>query len=865
MKKINPPRLAQTLFDWYCGLAKVEDLRGDMDEIFLLNVKRKGVFKARVFYWRQVISLLFSYALQKRKEHAALPAHALTSALPLLGNYVKVAARNLARQKYFTAINIAGLAIGMSISLLFITLFISVTDYDEFHVNKESIYRITTHYEHKHFASAPRELAERIKSDYPAISNVTRVGRSLYTQEPQERQQISLAGFFVDPSFLEMFTFPLEAGDARTALTDPHSILITRKAATKVFGDADPLGKTLMMGGHGNYIVKGVVADYPANSHLQFDVLAPYPVSEPQSDVPLAKQWTSFANEYVYVSLRDGSDAAGLQQYVDRVAHDVFSATDSPRPAFELQALKDVTPGPELENQIGPQWSYLSFMIAGGLALLILLPACFNYANISIARAMKRAKEIGLRKTFGSARKQIFLQFVTETVLVTLLSLAGACLIFFVIRDEFRSMMVHAAALDLSLTWNRLIWFIVFAVITGLLAGAFPAIHFSRLNPIEAIRNSGGANRVAGSMIRKTLIVFQFALCLSFILSLVIFGKQYRYALNFDLGFQRENILDVDLQQVQPDILAAEFTKNPAVQAVSMSSGIMGHGVPGAWTTLDGKSDSAQVYYMFIDQAFLRNMEVELLAGRNFDMNESPNSSVIVNQSFVKRFGFAGPSEAIGQRITADSTSIEVIGVIRDFHFWQLHAPVAPFMFRYNPEKLRVANLKISTTDIQATLLSLDRSWRKVAGDRPFVANFLDDETTGAFGFYVSLLKICGFLGLLAISVSCLGLLGMVIFTAETKTKEVGIRKVMGASVASITLLLARDYLKLMLIASLFAIPVAFGIEKFLAGMQYYRVTITVFDILAGLLAMFALGVGTMASQTIRAASANPAKTLKYE
>jgi putative ABC transport system permease protein len=864
MKRVQAPRLAQRLFDWYCGLAKVEDLRGDMDEIFMLNVQRRGLFRARWMYWRQVLSLLTSYAVKARRKNAPAPAYGGNSILPLLHNYLVVGVRNLARQRYFTIINVAGLAIGMSISLLFITFFISVTDFDEFHANKQNIYRVITTRDDKTFASAPEPLAAKIKSELPAAGEVIRIGRFLSTSEPQPRQEVNVHGYFVDPSFLTAFTFPLVSGDPLSALDEPGSILLTQTTAQRVFASQDVVGKMIRMGAHGDFVIQGVLRDPSSNSHMRFDALASYSTIDALPEREEIKAWSNFEDHYLYLRLPEAADPSIVRGYLRSVSSPINASDPSHKTSFQLQALADINPGPRLEDQIGPQLNYLAFGIAGGLGLLILLPACFNYANISIARAMKRSKEIGLRKTMGGQRQHVFFQFMMETVIVALIALAGACLIFFVIRNEFKSMLINAASLDLSLNVERFLWFLVFAVVTGLIAGAIPAIHFSRLNPIEAMRNFGGKTG-SGPRMREGLIVFQFALCLSFILSLILFTRQYRYAMNFDLGFTQENILDVELQQVAPENFAAEFNKIAAVQAVSMSSGIMGHGVPGTWSTMEGKSDSAETFFMYIDPAFIKNLDVELLAGRTFQDGEPIDRTVIVNESFLKRFGFNGPSDALGERVVIDTSPAEIIGVIRDFHYWQLTAPVAPFFFRYNPEKLRVANLKIVSNDIQATLLELDRSWRKVSDGRPFVANFLDDKTFGAFSMYISLLKIFGFLGLLAISISCLGLLGMVIFTAESKIKEVGIRKVMGASPWSITFLLSKGYLKLMLIASLFAIPVAFALDKFLGGLEHYRVAITPSDILLGLAIMFALGVGTMASQTLKAASANPAETLKYE
>jgi len=289
--------------------------------------------------------------------------------------------------------------------------------------------------------------------------------------------------------------------------------------------------------------------------------------------------------------------------------------------------------------------------------------------------------------------------------------------------------------------------------------------------------------------------------------------------------------------------------------------------VPATWASLDNSKDSVEVFYMFVDGNFIENMEVPLLAGKTFDNGDSKNgeTSVIINQTLMKRFNFAGPSEAIGQVVRVDSLSLKIIGVIKDFHFWQLHAPPGNFFFRYKPDEFRIANVKLATTDIQSAMEEMDQTWHKFSNGEIFTAHFLSDETSAAFYQFRTLLKIFGFLGLLAVSISCLGLLGMVVYTAESKTKEVGIRKVMGASRLSLAFLLSKEFLKLMLIASLFALPITLLLDKTLHGMAHYRVAITVFDIVFGLLAMFALGIITMASQTWRTASINPAETLKYE
>ena len=859
------PRLASRAFDWYCGRAKVDDLRGDMEELFHRNVSAFGYKKARVIYWRQVLSLIFSYAIKKRKRNSGY--HHLSSANPfdMLSNYFKVGYRNLIRHRYFTILNMVGLAIGMSVSLLVITIWISASTYDNFQVNRKNIYRIiTTKNDKKEFASAPAILGEKLK-EYPGIREVVQIDKTLYSEEPLPKLGIPLFGYYVDPTFLSTFTFPLVAGDPKTALADPHSAILTESRVKEVFGSVDPMGKTISINGLPHQVT-GIMKDYPLNTHLDFQAIAPYDIiKEKQLDVPLKDQWSKFEGHYVYLLLDEKQDVSKLQDYIDDLAADAYRSDADTRASFHLQAMKDFTPGPELNDDIGPEWSYASFVIAGAVAALILLPACFNYTNISIARALKRSKEIGLRKTLGGMRRQIFAQFIAETVIVTVVSLVGALAMFVVIRREFQSMIVAGNSLNTDLTLELFSWFVVFAIFVGFLAGFFPALHFSRLNPLNAIKNNMSSKLFSGVKIRKALIVFQFGLCLFFILSMVIFSKQYRYAMNFDLGFNEENILDVDLYQLNPEIVRNEFSKLPFVQEISFSSSTMGHGVPNTWSTLEGSADSLETFYMYVDSNFIDNMDLKLLAGKTFDNNNNIETSVIINETMMKRLSFAGPSEALGQMLRVDTLPLRIIGVIKDFHFWQLHAPPGNFLFRSNPDKYHLANLKMVTNDAQSAMLELQQAWRRISKGGVFTYHFLSDQTAGAFSNYVTMMKVLGFLGVLAVSISCLGLLGMVVYTAEAKTKEVGIRKVMGASRWGLAYLLSKQFLKLMLIASLFALPITILLDKALTGLDHYRVAITFLDIFGGLVIMFALGIATMASQTWRTASINPAETLKYE
>lgn len=478
--------------------------------------------------------------------------------------------------------------------------------------------------------------------------------------------------------------------------------------------------------------------------------------------------------------------------------------------------------------------------------------------------SLKRSKEIGLRKTMGGLKVQIFFQFIAEAVVITLIALAGAIIIFFLIRPGFEDMM-PGAWLDLTLTWEMLAMFLLFAVATGFLAGVFPALYFAGLTPIQALK--GKSNGLSPMRARKVLTVFQFALSFCFIVLLILFSRQYRYNLNFDYGFNTENILDVELQGIDPVTFRSEFSRHAAVQDLSLSSGILGLSHSGTYVRPPPGGDSLEVSQLFVDAHYVDNMGLQLLAGRSFpDAPAQHEQYILVNEEFLRDWGIASPIDAIGKTFLVDGKMLEVIGVLKNFHFAPLQEPIKSFFLRTDPAQYTHANLKVASNDIHATLTDLESTWSKLNHSRKFEAHFFDDEMEWLYHFYWALLKLIGYLGLLAISISVLGLLGMVIYTTETRTREVAIRKVCGATEASLTFLLSKDFVKLMLWSTVFAIPVCFTLfDDILSTMQHYRVSINAGDILTGFIIFFVIRIAAIASQTRKTAGANPIDTLRYE
>lgn len=874
---ITPPRLAQQLFDWFCSDAYVEDLRGDIDELFYINLQRMPARTARFRYWLQTLSLITSYAVKKRKQPAQ-PFSSTEYSLDMLRSYFVIATRSLAKHKFFTIINVVGLAIGMSISLLLIAMMTFVSTYDDFHVNKERIYRVITKtnlLDTREYATAPVPLAEKLKDEYPGLEKVIRIHSGLSAEAEFNNRKIPLQGYFTDPDFLNVFTFPLLKGNASTALEKPFNLLITEAGAERMFGTEDPMGKVVKMGALGEFEITGVLKNPPKNSHMQFEIIAPHQALEIMERARLSGNdmnlWANLDNTYIYLLLPPGAKGEDekIGSFMNRVAQDVYRNAEEFKASFTLQPFTDITPGPDLRKSLGISWDYTSFSIFGVLTLLILLPACFNYTNISISRALKRSKEIGLRKVVGGQRNQIFFQFILETILITLLALGASYFIFEGVRNEFSSMLVASQFLDLRPTAITWVYFFGFAIFVGLVAGAVPALYFSKLNPIQALKSKSSSKVSIGSGLRKTLVVGQFALSLGFIMAVGITAKQHIATLNYNYGFNQANILDVNLQGVDPNLFRNEFSKLSSVQRVSMSSNVMGASSPlTGWIRDPEAEDSTQVFHMFVDPHYLTNLDLTLVAGSTFDEQfTGREQSVIVNKEFLNQFKIATPADALNKTVFIPKVGeLRIIGVVENFHYANLREPIQSFLFRYNPKQFNYANLKITSADTYTTMTNLEAVWKTLGGERKFEARFFDDEIEEAYSTYYFLIKICGFLGFLAITISCLGLLGMVIYTTETRTKEIGVRKVMGASTGAIALLLSKDYVKLMLIAAVIATPVTYFLfDAILSGTQYYQIQIGAIEIVLSLFLMLLLGVGTILSQTLKAARANPVDTLRNE
>ncbi len=792
----------------------------------------------------------------------------------MIKTFFKTAYRNLSKNKLFTILNVIGLALGMSISLLFVALLSFLSRFDDFHPHKERIYRVTTQVydndENPRYASAPFALGQIMKDDFTGIEKITRIQGSLYGDANYGEKKIRLSGFFADPEFLEIFNFPLLRGNKNTVLSNPNSIVLSETEAKKIFGSKDPMGEILTLQPYGDLLVTGVVKDQPENSHMQFGAVVSYAtITSSYGNILLEKQkdWKNFSNSYVYFRLLKDTDPDSIEKSLNLIANQKFQDQQI-KVSFELQGLEEIVPGPELRDQIGPNWSYFGLSLVALLTLIILIPACSNYAHLSISQSLERMREIGVRKVMGGQKKHIFLQFIVESTTIVFLALFFAYLIFEAIRKDLLHSMVETSPIDLTPTSTTFIGFIIFALLVGIVSGIIPALYFSKIKALNALKGKELKTKGRFSF-RKVILTSQFMLSLGFIMAVVIIMRQYNYSVNYDFGFEQEDVLDVELQNVDPKFFAYEFSKLNSLKEISMSSHLLGIAPsPEHYIKSFNFLDSIEVSSMSVNENYISNLKLELISGKNFTDDPAENSGyIIVNEEFMKSLHKKNPAGTMDHTfVLNDGRIVKIGGVLKNFHYTNLKDPIANFYFEYDPEKFNYANLKLESKDIAGDFAEMETIWKKIGGETKFTAQLFSNEIKDAYSFYKMIIKLWGFLGIMAITVACLGLLGTVSFNIKKRFKEISVRKVMGASTKRLVLLLSKDFIVIMLITSIITIPVIyFWFNELLVSIQHYSVQIGFVEITVSLGIILSLGLLTILSQTYKAANANPVDNLRSE
>jgi len=793
-------------------------------------------------------------------------------------SYFTLVFRNLRRTRASSLINIIGLSTGM---ICFIVIFLYVRNelgFDRYHKNANRIYRVVKDFVNDDGskipdATTPPALAHALHNDLPEVAHVTRLspawGRE-YLIQYGEKSFFEKDLIRVDSSFFDVFDFPFVYGSKKNAIKGPLSILLTQTASKKYFGNGDPLGKTVRINVNNgqNYVVTGVLKDIPQNSHFTFDFLIPF-VSRNDSVIDKDWNWYIF---YTYVLLKPNANAAAFENKLQPLFH---TYQPESRNKYYAQPLTDIHLKSDLKWELGANsdLSYINILMI--IAIFVMIIAGINYINLTTAQSVKRAKEVGIRKVSGASQQSLILQFLTESVCTAGISFVVAVAALVLILPFVSQLMNRELSLFSASQWGLWVELIAITLLIGLASGLYPALHLSSFEPIKVLK---GKFRTPwrGAYLRKGLVVFQFLISIVLIVSFFTIYRQVDFITRKNLGFDKDNVLLIPNVRATgargndaPGSWLEELKKVPAVTNVARADGVLGgiNSTRGVGTR--NKRDHIALNFMRIDHAFLPTLQIELKEGRNFfGESKADSSSIILNEKAVEQLGLKRPW--LGQQLDWDDAAgkthpVTIVGIAKDFHFTSLHEPIKPFGFVSEENNGSTFFVKLHSYDLTKDLAAIQKIWTAHNPDIPFEYSFQDEQIAKLYQVDIKFKTLFSCVTILAVLIACLGLLGLSIFTTEARSKEIGIRKVLGAGTNSLFVLLSKDFLYLVLIAFVVASPFAWWAMNNWLQSFAYRVDISwgIFT-LAGLVAML-IALATVSFQAIKAAVANPVKSLRTE
>jgi putative ABC transport system permease protein len=804
----------------------------------------------------------------------------------MLKNYFTTAYRNLFRYKFYSAIHILGLAVGIA-CFTFILMFVSdELSYDRFHRKAARIYRVVEKVDlegqGEEAASNPFPVAPTLQQDYPQLVQATTRFFNFQLSAlslADEKTGIKINEknlFFTDSTVFALFDFPLVSGLPEQALTAPHSLVLTRSTARKYFGEQDPLGRVLKLEGKFDLTVTGVMEDLPPQSHFRIDGLISFSTLPSMVGPQLQKGWV-WNPCWTYVLLQEGVAPEDLEKQFPFFIRKYYPEEIRAQISHYLQPLTDIHLHSQLDYEMQPNGEAGTIYIFGAIGVFILLIACINFMNLATARAAGRAREVGVRKAAGANRGQLIRQFLLESVLLSLGATALAFALMELLLPVFNDLAGKQLQLSLLLRPGLLLTIVLTGLLTGLVAGVYPAFFLSAFEPAKVLKGKVRTH-LSHVFLRKGLVVLQFALSLVLIISTGIIYQQLHYLRSADLGFQKEQVVIIPIRPpmvAKYDAFREEVLRHPQVLHVTSMNEVLGGNHNTHEYSYEGMPSSNQwVYFpsLIVNETFTEAFDIPVIAGRGFSREFARDDSlaVIINESMVRHLGWGSPQEALGKRLNTPTGAEQVIGVVQDFNFISLTQPIGPFVLDMPSKKTKTfftkyVAVRLSGKEQQAALGHLQQTWENLAPQYPFAYFYLEEHLALQYQAQRKLGQLVGYFSVLAILIACLGLYALASFTAEQRTKEIGVRKVMGASAASLVYLLTRDFARLVLIAATVSFPLAWYVMHLWLGNFAYRMAIPWWIFLLAALLGLVVAVLSVGYQALRVAFANPVRSLRHE
>ncbi|MFC1555797.1 ABC transporter permease [candidate division KSB1 bacterium] len=868
MRKISPPKVASRILQSLSMYEELFDITLDLKEVFYDMAEEKGSFIAYLWFWMHTLKSLWFYLIFLFQSEAVM-----------FKNYLKIAVRNLMRKKVHSFINISGLAVGLASCLLILLYIRFELSYDTYHKDAERIFRIAfksiTKYGIHELPSVPLPLLPVIEDNCPLIEYGARLSRSnssivIYEDKTFYEERCWFAGKAV----FDILSVRIIVGDPSSALERADAVLLSENMSEKYFGGDDPIGKNMSIDGK-YFTVSGVLENPRENSHMKFDFVASL---ASQKNDPAMTNWASQSCK-TYIKLKESVDPAEVEFQINRIANDhinIDETEDRPEVSYYLQPVSDIHLYSNLFDEAEAPGNPTHLYIFSVVCFLILITAWINYVNLSMVRSAERVKEVGMRKVAGATRRQLLFQFLNDSLLISLIAVIIAVIIVNVALPYFNDLIGLDLLASGLLDPVILLLLFCFVVFTGLFAGSFPAIFLSGFDIVSILKGKI-TTRFHVSFLHKLLVVGQFSISIILIICTVMVYKQLSFMKEKSLGFEKEQILIIptipgeSLYYITDklNIIRNEFQKHPAVTGVAFSSNIPGGVRSGIYMGDSWERENSRVNHevLYVDFDFIPLYNIKMAAGRFFQ-REYPADTVngmVINETASKALGFNSADKAVGQEIKGIGRSRTVLGVAKDFHFEGLQSEVRPLAMKFYKDYLGVINLKIQIGNISETLSDIKNQWYTLFPGIPFSYFFLDTQFDRQYNSEEKLGRIFGVFTFLGLFIACMGLFGFASLITERRTKEVGIRKVLGSTAAGVVALLSKEFCLWVLVSNIIAYPIAYFVVFYWLQNFAYTININIGLFVMTSLITLLIAMLTVGFKTIKFAYKNPVDSLRYE
>ncbi|WKN41478.1 ABC transporter permease [Tunicatimonas pelagia] len=867
----SPPLWATRFLRWYCRPELLDEVEGDLYELFRRRVEAKWLRRAQLLYWFNVLMFLHPDYIRKRKYYP-------TNHTAMFKNYFTIALRNIQKHQSFAAINIAGLTLGIAGALVIFLLVSFELSFDTFHPQADRIYRVLTgnpdEVREEGDTGTPTGLMPVIENEFTGIENVAvayRLNPAQTQVKINEELTRELHIYFITPSFFEIFHFPWKVGDPKKSLSESGQVAISEALADKYF-DGDALGKRMKLNNEYDLIVSGIIQDTPLNTDMPIEIAVSYATFQQKGGYQAEYDLSTNSYHHTYVLLNEGTNPSEVEtQFHATISKYVSQEVADEKTTHVLQPLSEIHYNGDIGSTNFSKRSISKSTITS-LSLIgffLLVTACINFVNLATAQAVKRSKEVGIRKVLGSTRHQMIGQFMSETFTLTLIALLLAYLIVVMVFPYLPNLL--GVTLDISWLYQPLTLLIAFGIslAVGVLAGFYPSVVLARFRPAATLKNTLTNQQTGGVNLRRGLIIFQFALSQMLIICTIVVVSQMHYFNTTALGFDKEAVVVVEIPESNPSTLQAlrnTTAQNSAIEATSFSLNAPSATINKWWTgyTFEKTPNEEQsTEIKLIDEHYIHLYNIPLLAGRNLQSSDS--TQILVNETFLKDNGIQNPQDALGTIVSFYGLKAPITGVVKDFHSLSLQQEIPSVVMARFPNMFQQASFKINMLQASEAIAHIEQQWKEIFPEYYFTYQFLDEDLATLYEKEQRTSRLLSLFAGIAIFIGCLGLYGLISFITAQRTKEMGIQKVLGATVLHIVYLFTKDLLLLVGIAFVVAAPLGYYfMQQWLADFTY-KIDLAWWMFLIAALVGLLIALVTVSFRSIRAAVANPVDSLRNE